>query len=92
MMTQASATHLLCALMTKNNKWSNGNKWAAHIKAPIGNALAIEHKYKDSLTIKARNGLKRKKWQNPKVHKKKKIQPKATPKSISLSKAFLFLT
>ena len=53
--TQASITYLLCALMIK----SNGNKWAVHIRRPIGNAL-VEHKYRDSLSIKVRNIYKRK--------------------------------
>ena len=73
---------MLCALMTRSNGRNNGNKWAMHIRAPIGNALAIEHKYEDLLTIKAKNNYKRKKWQNLKVHIK--IHPKNTPDSISL--------
>ena len=44
----------------KCNRRSNGNKWAMHIRTPIGNALAIVHKYKHSLSIKAKNTYKRK--------------------------------
>ena len=52
----------------KRNGLSNSNKWAMHIRTPIGNALAVVHKYRDSLSIKAKNNYKRKDQQNPKVH------------------------
>ena len=74
MMIQTSVTHLLRALMTRSNEWSNGNKWAMHIRAPIGNTLVVGYKCRNSLTIRAKNNYKRKKWHNPKVHTK--IHPK----------------
>ena len=60
MMIKASITHLLHTLMMKCNRRSNGNKWVMHFRAPINNVLAIKHKYKHSLSIKARNNYKRK--------------------------------
>ena len=44
----------------KRNGQINGNKWAVHFKAPIDNVLLVEHKYRHSLSIKARNNYKRK--------------------------------
>ena len=57
MTIQISVTCLLRALKTKSNGWSNGNKWVMHIRAPIGNALDVGHKYRNSLNIKALFGL-----------------------------------
>ena len=68
MAIKASVTHLLHALMMKRNGLSNSNKWVMHIRTPISNALAVVHKYRDSLSIKAKNNYKRKDQQNPKVH------------------------
>ena len=68
MAIKASVTHLLHALMMKRNGLSNSKKWAMHIRTPISNALAVVHKYTDSLSIKAKNNYKRKDQQNPKVH------------------------
>ena len=87
MTIQTSVTHLLRALMTRSNGRNNGNKWVVHIRAPIGNTLAVGHKCGNSLTIKARNSYKRKKWHNPKLHTK--IHSKITPSQF-LSKNFSF--
>ena len=57
MTIQISVTCLLRALKTRSNGWSNGNKWVMHIRAPIGNALDVGHKYRNSLNIKALFGL-----------------------------------
>ena len=77
MTRKVSITHLLCALMKKRNGRSNGNKWAVHLRAPISNVLAVEHKYRNSLSIKVRNNYKRKEQHNPKVHTN--IHPNITP-------------
>ena len=61
MMIKASVTHLLLTLMMKRNGRSNSNKLVVHFRAPIDNILAVEHKYRHSLSIKARNNYKRKK-------------------------------
>ena len=45
----------------KHNGQSNGNKRAVHFRAPIDDVLAFEHKYRHSLSIKARNNYKRNK-------------------------------
>ena len=68
MTIKTSVTYLLSVLMRKRNRWNNGNKWAVHFKAFIDNILAIGHKYRHSLFIKARKNYKRKEQQNPKVH------------------------
>jgi len=60
MTTKLDVTHLLHALMMKRNGRSNGNKWAMQFRAPIDNVLAVEHKYRNSLSIKVRNRYKRK--------------------------------
>ena len=82
MTIKASVTHLLCALMMKRNRQSNGSKWAVHFRAPIDNVLAVEHKYRHSLFIKVRNNYKRKEKQNSKVYTN--THPKNHSKSISL--------
>ena len=87
MMIKASGMHLLHALMMKRNRWSNGNKWAAHLKASIDNILAIEHKCRNSLSIKTRNIYKREEQLNPKVHTNTHL--KITPSQF-LSNNFLF--
>ena len=75
MTIKVSVTHLLRALIMKCNGWSNGNKWAVHLRAPIDNILVVEYKYRNSLFIKARNNYK--KNQNPKIHTN--TDPKVTP-------------
>ena len=86
MTIKASVTNLLHTLIMKRNKRINGNKWAVHFKALIDNVLAFEHKYKHSLSIKARNNYKRKEQQNPKVHMN--THPKITPSQLLSKQTF----
>ena len=89
MMIKASGTHLLNTLMMKRNRQSNGNKWAAHLKASIGNILAIEYKCRNSLSIKTRNIYKREEQLNPKVHTNTHL--KITPSQFLSKQLSLFL-
>ena len=79
----------IITLVIRRNERNNDKKWAVHLKALIGNVLAIEHKYCwNSLSIKAGNNYKGKEEPNPKVYTN--IHPKITPskflsKHLSLS-------
>ena len=77
MTIKASVTH---TLIMKWNRRNNGNKWVVHFRTLIDNVLAVEHKYKHSLSIKARNNYKRKEQQNPKVHTN--THPKIAPSQL----------
>ena len=59
MTTPRCATHSLQAFMTKSNRRSNGNKRAIYTRALVGNALAVIHKFRDSLPFKAMSSYKR---------------------------------
>ena len=67
-MIQTSVTLLLHALIIKRNRQSNNNKWAVRFRALIDNTVAIEHKYRPSLSIKIGDNYKREEQQNQKVH------------------------
>ena len=86
MTIKASITHLLHALMMKCNGWSNSNKWVAHLRASNDNVLAVEHKCRNLLSIKARNNYKRKWTTKPKGTYK--YSSKNHSKSISLKTTF----
>ena len=45
--------------MIKCNGRNNDSKWAVRFRAIIDNTLAIEHKYRHSLSIKIGNNYKR---------------------------------
>ena len=57
MTIQTSVTHLLHALMIKNNGQSNGNECIVYFKTPIHDTLAVAHKCQNSLSIKTEKQL-----------------------------------
>ena len=89
MTTPRCATHSLQAFMTKSNGRSNGNKRAIYTRAPVGNALAIEHKCRDSLPFKAMSSYKRRE-NRIKRYTQNSIQ-KTTPESKPFIESFFDL-
>ena len=59
-----------------------------HFRSPIDKVLAVEHKYRHSLSIEARNNYKIKEQQNPKVHIN--THPKITPSHFLFKQTFSF--
>ena len=74
--------------MTKSNRRTTVTKWAVNFRQRFCNALAVEHKYNNSLPINEAYNYKKKREQKLKVHTntlRKSLSSQFSLKSFSLT-------